>query len=194
VIRNFSRRFGVPSWGFRILDYTREDVTAGGARYDVVFDAANVLSFGRTRRRALRPYGVFVTVNPFVGLLSLGWLSRLRRERRIESIQVRPGVADLESLSAWISAGKVKPLIDRSYPPADAAAAHPRSEGRRAQGKNSRRRRKTRRREGVTDPGSGRPTDRIAARASTIHSTNDPPIRRQKEGRQRGFGLAASNR
>lgn len=137
MIRNFSQRFGVPSWGFRILDYTREDVTAGGARYDVVFDAANVLSFGSTRRRALRPDGVFVSVNPFVGLLSLGWLSRLRGGRRIESIQVRPGVADLESLSAWISAGKVKPLIDRSYPPADAAAAHPRGEGRRARGKNS---------------------------------------------------------
>jgi hypothetical protein len=192
VIRNFSRRFGVPSWGFRILDYTREDVTAGGARYDVVFDAANVLSFGRTRRRALRPDGVFVTVNPFVELLSLGWLSRLRGGRRIESIQVRPGVADLESLSAWISAGKVKPLIAATrrptQPPTPAAKAAERG------AKIPRRRRKTRRREGGTDPGSVRPTERIAARASTIHGTNDPPIRRRKEGRQRGFGLAASTR
>ncbi len=116
------------------LDYTREDVTAGKARYDTVFDAANVLAF-RKIRRVLKPNGVFVTVNPFVGRLSPGWLARFRSGRRIRSFLVRPDGADLEKIGAWIEAGEVRPVIERAYPLADAAEAHRRSESRRARGK-----------------------------------------------------------
>lgn len=117
-----------------VLDYTREDVIAGEARYDIVFDAVNVLSFGKARR-VLRPNGVFVTVNPFIGRLTPGWLSRFRDGKRIESILVRPDGRDLEQIGAWISAGEVRPVVDRSYPLADAATAHRCSESRRTRGK-----------------------------------------------------------
>ena len=116
------------------LDYTRGDVTAGKRRYDAVFDAANVLLF-RKVRRVLKPNGVFVTVNPFIGRLSPGWLARFREGRRIRSFLVRPDGADLEKIGAWIEAGEVRPVIDRSYPLADATEAHRRSEGRRVRGK-----------------------------------------------------------
>ena len=116
------------------LDYTREDATTGKARYDAVFDAVNVLSF-RKARRVLKPNGVFVTVNPFIGRLSPGWLSRLREGRRIRSFLVRPDGADLEGIGAWIEAGEVRPVIEHAYPLADAAEAHRRSESRRARGK-----------------------------------------------------------
>ena len=117
-----------------VLDYTRESVTAGEARYDAVFDAANVLTF-RKARRVLKPDGVFVTVNPFIGRLSPGWLSRFRKGRRIRSLLVRPDGGDLERMGAWISSGEVRPVIDRSYPLADAVEAHRYSESRRARGK-----------------------------------------------------------
>lgn len=83
----------------------------------------------------LRPNGVFVTVNPFIGRITPGWLARLRDGKRIESVLVRPSGADLETLSDWISAGEVRPVIDRSYPLADVATAHRSSEGRRTHGK-----------------------------------------------------------
>ncbi len=117
-----------------VLDYTLEDVTAGKARYDAILDAANVLSF-RKARRVLKPNGIFVTVNPFIGRLSPGWLARFRKGRRIESVLVRPSGSDLERIGAWNSAGEVKPVIDRTYPLADAEAAHRLSESRRARGK-----------------------------------------------------------
>ena len=117
-----------------VLDYTREDVTLGEARYDVVFDAVNVLSFKKVRR-VLGPNGVFVTVNPFVARLTPGWLSRFRGGRRIESVLVRPDGGGLEQIGDWISAGEVKPVIDDSYPLEDAAIAHHRSETRRTRGK-----------------------------------------------------------
>ena len=48
---------------------------------------------------------------------------------------MRPDGGDLERISAWIGAGDVRPVIERSYPLADAAAAHRRSESRRVRGK-----------------------------------------------------------
>ena len=117
-----------------VLDYNREDVTAVEARYDAVFDAANVLAFGKVRR-VMRSNGVFVTVNPFIGRLTPGWLSRFRDGKRIKSILVRPDGEDLEQIGAWIGAGEVRPVVDRGYPLADAAAAHRHSESRRARGK-----------------------------------------------------------
>ena len=117
-----------------VLDYTRQDVTAGNARYDIVFDAVNVLSVRRARR-VLRKNSVFVTVNPLIGMLSPGWLARFRGGRRTESVFVQPSGADLETVGGWISSGTVRPVVDRSYPLPDAAAAHLYSESKRARGK-----------------------------------------------------------
>jgi NADPH:quinone reductase-like Zn-dependent oxidoreductase len=83
-----------------VLDYTQEDVAAGKARYDAVFDAVNVLAFRRARR-VLKPDGAFVTVNPFIGRLSPGWLSRFREGRRIRSLLARPDGGDIERIWAW---------------------------------------------------------------------------------------------
>jgi len=117
-----------------VIDYTRQDVTGGDASYDVVFDAVNVLP-GRKARRLLRKNGVFVTVNPLIGTLTPGWLARFRGGRRTESVFVQPGGADLETIGAWISAGKVRPVVDGSYPLSEAAAAHLYSESKRVRGK-----------------------------------------------------------
>jgi NADPH:quinone reductase-like Zn-dependent oxidoreductase len=117
-----------------VLDYEREDVLAGGGRYDVVFDAVNAFKFG-SARRVLREGGVYVTVNPLVGALNPGWLARIRGGRWVESVFVRPSGKDLEKLAAWIQSGKVRPIIDRSYGLSDAAEAHRYSETRRARGK-----------------------------------------------------------
>ena len=117
-----------------VIDYTRQDVTAGDTSYDVVFDAVNVLSVRRSRR-LLRKGGVFVTVNPLIGMLSPGWLARFRGGRRTESVLVQPSGADLETIAGWISSGRVRPVVDRSYPLSDAAAAHRYSESKRTRGK-----------------------------------------------------------
>jgi NADPH:quinone reductase-like Zn-dependent oxidoreductase len=118
-----------------VLDYARQEIAAGGPRYDAVFDAANALPFRRARR-ALRPGGVFVTVNPALGNPVSRLLARVTGGgRRLESVFVRPSGADLEVIRAWISAGKVRSVIDRTYPLSEAADAHRHSETRRARGK-----------------------------------------------------------
>lgn len=117
-----------------VLDYTAEDVTAARERYDVIFDAVNVLSSG-TMRPALRPGGVMVSVNPFIEKLSPAWLACFRGGRRLRSLFVQPSGADLEQLAGWIAAGRVRPLLDRTYPLAEAGAAHMYSASGRARSK-----------------------------------------------------------
>jgi NADPH:quinone reductase-like Zn-dependent oxidoreductase len=117
-----------------VIDYTSEDVTAAGAGYDVILDTASTHPFGRWRR-ALAPKGVVVTVAPTPANFVVARLTRLGGGRRLEMFLVRPSGADLELLSGWITSGRVRPLIDRYYPLADAIAAHRHSESRRARGK-----------------------------------------------------------
>jgi NADPH:quinone reductase-like Zn-dependent oxidoreductase len=106
-----------------VLDYTRDDVAAARERYDVIFDAVNVLSFGKMRP-ALRPGGVMVSVNPIIEQLSPAWLARFRGGRRLRSLFVQPSSTDLAQLAQWIAAGQVRAVLDRTYPLAEAAAAH----------------------------------------------------------------------
>jgi NADPH:quinone reductase-like Zn-dependent oxidoreductase len=117
-----------------VLDYTRDDITAHRDHYDVIFDAVNVLSFGKMRP-TLRAGGVMVSVNPIIEYLSPGWLARFRGGRRLRSIFVQPSGADLTELAQLIDAGKLHPLLDRTYPLAEAGAAHTYSASGRARGK-----------------------------------------------------------
>ncbi len=104
-----------------VLDHSRDDLTTARDRYDVIFDAVNMLSF-RRMRPALRPSGVMVSVNPFIEKLSPDWLARFRGDRRLRSLFVRPRRADMEQRAGWIAAGQVRPLIDKIYPLSEAAA------------------------------------------------------------------------
>jgi len=117
-----------------VIDYTRDDITPGMQRYDVVFGAVSSLPF-LCWRRALRPGGKIVTVNPLFENRVLRRLVSVISRVRLEGVLVKPSGADLETIGAWIYAGKVRPVIDHSYPLHDAAAAHRYSESRRVRGK-----------------------------------------------------------
>lgn len=117
-----------------VLDYTRDDPTGGEARYDAIFDTVGATPF-RHWRRALRRDGAFVTIVPTLGNLARQWLTRVGGGPRLRTFFVRPSGADLELLGDWIAAGRVRPVIERRYPLAEAVAAHRHSESRRARGK-----------------------------------------------------------
>ena len=117
-----------------VLDYTQTDITTSVDRYDAVFDAANAYPVWRWRR-VLKPAGVAVSVNPSYVLPPLGWVVRLSRRPRLRALLVQPSGADLETLGPWLADGTVRPLLDRSHPLEDAAAAHRHSETGRARGK-----------------------------------------------------------
>lgn len=110
-----------------VIDYTREEI-AGGERYDLILDTAGNRPLS-SLRRALAPEGTLVIVggegarwlgvsrplralllNPFVRQRLTALFSIVRKE-------------NLELLRELIEAGKVTPVIDRTYPLSEAPEA-----------------------------------------------------------------------
>lgn len=114
-----------------VIDYAREDVTDGTRRYDVVVDTAGRRPL-RALRRALRPRGTLVIVGGEDGGRWTGGFGRQIVRAPLLSLvvgqQLRPLVTkesgpDLVALSELIEAGRVTPVVSRTLPLADAAAA-----------------------------------------------------------------------
>jgi NADPH:quinone reductase-like Zn-dependent oxidoreductase len=112
-----------------VIDYTLDDFATGGRRYDVVFDAVGKQSLADCRR-ALKPNGILLLVGaadgrwvgPMLPPLKALLLSRFVRQKLIFFISKR-SQADLLFLKDLIEAGKVTPVIDRSYPLSDVPKA-----------------------------------------------------------------------
>lgn len=110
-----------------VVDYTREDFTKGTERYDFILDNVANHSLAETRR-ALTPTG---TLLPNGGGHTGGGTGRLIRATIASMFfrgQGRPSVkfqnaADLAALVDLVEAGKITPVIDRTYPLAETAAA-----------------------------------------------------------------------
>jgi NADPH:quinone reductase-like Zn-dependent oxidoreductase len=100
----------------RVIDYTREDFTKDGQRYDVVFDAVGKSSYRRCRR-LLTKRGVFLFTDLgflwHVPLLML--LTRFIGTRRVILPVARHDQRDIRFLKDLIEDGAFTPVIDRRY-------------------------------------------------------------------------------
>lgn len=113
----------------RVLDYTRDDFTAGGERYDLILDCVANHSL-RACRRVLTPRGRYVTVGGITqsfGGLAGRWiatlgLSLLARQRFVMFV-ARVRKMDLASIGAMVASGALVPVVDRRYPLEEAPAA-----------------------------------------------------------------------
>jgi NADPH:quinone reductase-like Zn-dependent oxidoreductase len=103
----------------RVIDYTREDPTREGARYDLIL-AVNGYYPLTAYRRALRDGGTYVVAGGknrqlFEGLLLGPLLSRMG-SKAFKVLSATPNREDLDYLSSLIDDGQVTPVIDRTYP------------------------------------------------------------------------------
>lgn len=107
-----------------VIDYTREDFTQGTRRYDVILDVPHFATHSLAAcRRVLAPQGTLVpasnTRNRWVGGFSRVLPARLLApfvSQRLIAPEMAPNQADLVTLTELIEAGKVRPVIDRTYP------------------------------------------------------------------------------
>ncbi|MFG3302723.1 NAD(P)-dependent alcohol dehydrogenase [Micromonospora chersina] len=108
-----------------VVDYTREDFTRDAGRHDVVFDLVGNRSL-TALRRALTPTGTLVLsgggvyrggslVGP-VWLIARGRLLAPLVRQRIVTLATAPGRQHLDTLRAHAEAGRLTPVIDRTYP------------------------------------------------------------------------------
>ena len=111
-----------------VIDYRQEDFTQADRSWDVIFDAVGKSSFGACER-VLSPDGIYLVTAISPSILFHVLMTRMKggREARNAATGLRkPGeqVADLEILKDLYRAGKLKAVIDRSYPLEKTADAH----------------------------------------------------------------------
>jgi NADPH:quinone reductase-like Zn-dependent oxidoreductase len=114
----------------RVIDYTREDYTRGGERYDLIVDVAGNRSW-RANRHVLETGGKRVLVGMPKGNRFIGPAARLARflvsqrfsKGRQAFFVCKPNRANLAFLRELIEAGKVRPVVDHVYPLSEVAAA-----------------------------------------------------------------------
>jgi NADPH:quinone reductase-like Zn-dependent oxidoreductase len=113
-----------------VIDYTRDDFTQSGTRYDFILDNISNRSLSDLRR-ALTARGMLV---PNGGQFQNRWFSSAGRlikamvsfrfvSQRLGRFVVAQKHDDLLALKELIEAGKVMPVIDRTYPLSETAAA-----------------------------------------------------------------------
>lgn len=99
-----------------VIDYTRQDFTRMGRRYDLILDLVANRSVVACRR-ALADTGTYLLVGgstpAILGTLVLGTILSKQGTKRSRILAVKQSADDLNSLAEMVIAGRIKPVIDR---------------------------------------------------------------------------------
>jgi len=103
-----------------VIDYTQEDFTHNGQRYDLILEVVASRSIF-DYKRALSPKGIYVMVGGSLAAILqgflLGPLISMTGSKKMGSVMWKPNnQEDLAILEELFAAGKVAPVIDRRYP------------------------------------------------------------------------------
>jgi NADPH:quinone reductase-like Zn-dependent oxidoreductase len=107
----------------KVIDYTKEDFTQNGETYDLILDVLGKSSFSRCKG-SLKQNGRYVlTAFKMRDLIDMLWTSVIG-SKKVICVLLIAKPEDLISIKELIEAGKIKALIDRSFPLEQTAEAH----------------------------------------------------------------------
>jgi len=104
-----------------VIDYTQEDFTQSGHRYDLILVMGGNHSLSELKQ-VLRPGGTLVPVGTEGGSRLVGgkaWIRAMllsKLVRHLRPLASQPNQADLQFVTELIEAGKIRPLIDKTFP------------------------------------------------------------------------------
>jgi len=109
-------------WLDHVVDYMKADFTRAVSRYDLILDNIENRPLSDVRH-ALTPRGTLV-LNSGTGAGGMQLMVRLIRplvvspfvRHRLRRYLSNPNRADLEVLAAFVEDGKLRPIIDSSFP------------------------------------------------------------------------------
>jgi len=109
-----------------VIDYTKEDFAQGEQKYDLVIAAGGYRSI-YDYRRALAPRGTYVmsggSMAQVYEAMFLGPFLSKRGGQTLRNLSAKPKQEDLRTIAELLSAGKIKPVIDRRYALSEVAEA-----------------------------------------------------------------------
>ncbi|MFC2134166.1 NAD(P)-dependent alcohol dehydrogenase [Bacteroidota bacterium] len=107
----------------KVIDYSREDFTQSGEKYDLIFDILGKSSFSQIKN-SLKPNGRFLLASfKMKKLLQMLWTSIVGGKKVICALS-SDSQEDLIFIRELIEAGKIKSVIDRTFTMEQAAEAH----------------------------------------------------------------------
>jgi NADPH:quinone reductase-like Zn-dependent oxidoreductase/uncharacterized damage-inducible protein DinB len=128
-----------------VIDYTREDFTRSDQRYDLMLDIAGSRSWSECRR-VLKPQATLVIaggtgtnrwLGPLAHSVGVRFASVGGSQKVVALFLAKLGKADLIVLQELFEAGKLRPVIDRTYPLSETPEAIRYLEEGHARGKSS---------------------------------------------------------
>ncbi|MHA1945650.1 MAG: NAD(P)-dependent alcohol dehydrogenase [Candidatus Hodarchaeales archaeon] len=106
-----------------VIDYTKEDFTKKKESYDVIFDIVGKGSYSGCIR-SLHKNGVYISAIPTPTLIVRGLWTSMTSSKKVKTGIAPEKPEELKKVKALIEAGKIKSVIDRSYPLEQTAEAH----------------------------------------------------------------------
>jgi len=111
-----------------VVDYTKEDFTKNGIKYDIIFDTVGRRSFGDCKK-ALTDNGIYMSaVMHLPLLLHMLWTKLFGGKKAMSSatglLPVKQRLSYFMELKELLRTSKIKTVIDASYPLAQVADAH----------------------------------------------------------------------
>ena len=106
-----------------MIDYTKEDFTKRADEYDIIFDAVRKNTFANCKN-ALSSKGIYVTTEFGPSIMLQMKMNSNPNGKRMVGMLGKIDPEDLVFLTELIEAGKIRPVIDRTYPLEEITDAH----------------------------------------------------------------------
>ncbi len=108
-----------------MIDYTREDFTKNGKKYDLILDAVGQRTYFSCKR-SLTENGVYISEHPLKPRYQLTqWLfSMLIRDKKFKTHLAQPNDNDMDFFRQLIEQKKLKPVIEKTFSLDQIASAH----------------------------------------------------------------------
>ncbi len=108
----------------KVIDYTKEDFTQNGETYDLIFDILGRSSFSKLKR-SLKPNGIYLLASfKMKALLQMLWTSITGSKQKVICAFANETPESLVFVKKLVEEGKIKAIVDKSFPMEQAAEAH----------------------------------------------------------------------